>query len=125
MRLPKFEMRLAVQIARKIRWRNGPSVALRHDAENSEVARFGCVTWGASFRRRRRGLAARSPLTASSPDRHAILRLDVQLVARLHIECLVPRVDVRQRSIHAEIRRAVHVRHDKLPQGAFAILRAP
>src|SRR2546430_10967618 len=28
-------------------------------------------------------------------------------------------------SIHAEIRRAVHVRHDKLPQGAFAILRAP
>jgi hypothetical protein len=37
-RLPKFEMRLAVQMARKMRCRNGASVEARHDARLSSAS---------------------------------------------------------------------------------------
>jgi hypothetical protein len=38
MRLPKFETRLAVQMARKMRCRNGASVEARHDARLSSAS---------------------------------------------------------------------------------------
>src|SRR6266446_8953272 len=50
----------------------------------------------------------------SSPDAHAVLRLEVELVARLHREGVVPGVHVAQRAVDPEPRRRMAVARDLL-----------
>jgi len=62
---------------------------------------------------------------ARLPDAHPLLRLYVQLVPRLHVERLIPVVDVGQRAVDAELRRAVLIRDHHLAQCAVAVFLAP
>src|SRR6266480_2058898 len=72
---------------------------------------------------RDRGTRGRQALKLPDPD--ALLGLDIEPVARLYVERRVPRVDVRQRSVDAEVVGAVHVGHHLLAQRALAVLAAP
>ncbi len=74
---------------------------------------------GAEFARRRRA-ARETPLTSGAaalrprhedrlPDRHALLRGTVQLVARLELVGLVERIEIGQRAVHAELVRRMRV----------------
>src|SRR5947209_17807134 len=60
-----------------------------------------------------------------SPDAHPLLRRQVQLVARLHVESLIPRIHVAHRAIDTELRWTVRIAHDQAPQLLLSIERAP
>ena len=52
-----------------------------------------------------------------SPDPHPILRIQIQRIARLHAERLVPRIDVVHRPIHAELARRMRIAGDLAADG--------
>src|ERR1700733_5577698 len=64
------------------------------------------------------------PRRSESPDVDALGGREVELVSGLHIEGLVPSVDVADHAVHAEFRRAVDVRQDLVAQRFFALERA-
>src|SRR6185437_5004886 len=64
------------------------------------------------------------PRALKLPDLHPILRRQVQLVARLHLERGIPRVEVAH-GFGSELRRRVTVGGKALAQGRVAHLRTP
>src|SRR6185312_9951595 len=59
------------------------------------------------------------------PNMDALVRGEVELVARLHVECLVPGVDVPNDAVHPILAGAVLVGDDLLPLGVLALLLLP
>src|SRR5205085_11514838 len=62
---------------------------------------------------------------AKSPDVNALLRRQIELVARLDVERLVPGVDVPDDAVHAILARAVLIGDDLLTLGIFTLLFLP
>src|SRR5947207_1438466 len=62
---------------------------------------------------------------AGSPDVHALLRIEIELLAGLHSERGVPRVDVVHDAVHAELARAVRIADDLPLHEIVAHLAAP
>src|SRR5205085_11752570 len=67
-----------------------------------------------------------SPLFSSRlPDMDSLIGRQVQLVARLYVERLVPGVDIADDAVHPIFRRAVRVAEQALAKRAFADPGAP
>src|SRR5690348_1505330 len=65
------------------------------------------------------------PRLSNLPDVDPLIGRQVQLVARLDVECLVPGVDVPNDAVDPILARAVLVRDDLLPLSVLAILLLP
>src|SRR6185295_10570964 len=59
------------------------------------------------------------------PEPDALLRREIHLIARLHVEGGVPLVDVARGTVDAEVRRAVRIGQDLLAHLTIAILGTP
>src|SRR5579875_217502 len=78
----------------------------------------------AQHERRGAGRAINSP-PARSPDMHALVGREVELVARLDVERRIPGVDVADDAVDAILGRAVRIDQQRLALGALALLGAP
>src|SRR5262245_15447778 len=73
----------------------------------NSLAMAGSISWG------------------GSPDPHSFLGWQVELIARRHVKCRVPGIEIANRSIHAKLRRTVWVAHHQRAQPLVALERPP
>src|SRR5262245_39581110 len=108
-------------------WATTSGSRLWPKASNAHSRRAPCAPISA-MRRRDSCSRARCPLATYrvwSPNRYPVSGFDIQLVARLNVECRIPGINVGQRPVHPEVSRAVDIRHHLLAQCAIAIFGAP
>src|SRR4029450_708565 len=65
------------------------------------------------------------PAHNSSPDPHARIRRQIQLLAGLDAEQFVPRIDIAHGAVHAELPRRVRIADDLATHEIVAELAAP
>src|SRR5690606_17172680 len=115
----------------RIRPKAASGASALHEVRAWPRVRFAYPGYEGGAKPERKGGCQGSPLPVTrpdpsgSPDPHAVFRLDVERIAFLDAEGVVPGVDVAQRGEGADVARRVRVAHQLLAQGAVAPQGAP
>ena len=64
-------------------------------------------------------------LLFESPNPHAVFRREIERIFGLHIERLIPFVEVANHAVNAELRWGMRVGGEALDQRVFAVLSLP